>query len=217
MAGDDPRNDEIHDAYVLEAVASWPEPLVANERATLVLPRIRGERLEFDPLSTTRLSSPHVAHDSNDVHEWFTSASDAFLLPDDKFGASMLCFFQLEESRTVFAACFHLPSVRSSRRDKRFVPCDPAHFYRTTRSSASRLQALFAQLPALPLPSDRSSRHGLESPTRHARYSVLHILCFVDAFSDEPHDPPISSLMLSEVALGTLPDEVQFDDVVAAI
>ncbi|KZW01018.1 hypothetical protein EXIGLDRAFT_830425 [Exidia glandulosa HHB12029] len=237
MAGDDPRNDEIHDAYVLEAVASCmqrlatlpdfrlkghlrfsgPEPSWARERATLVLPRIRGERLEFDPLSTTRLSSPLVAHDSNDVHEWFRSASHAFLLPDSKFGASIICFFQLEESGTVFAACFHLPSVRSSRRDKRFVPCDPAHFYRTLRSSAAWLQALLAQLPTLPLPSDRSSRHGLESPTRHARFSVLHILCFVDAFSDEPHDPPISSLMLSEMALRTLPDEVQFDDVVAAV
>ncbi|KZW00177.1 hypothetical protein EXIGLDRAFT_831019 [Exidia glandulosa HHB12029] len=235
MAGEDPRDAEIHDAYILEAVASCihrlaalpdfrlrehlrfsgSEPHWVQERTALVLPRMRGKVLEFAPLSTTASRLPLIAHDANEVYDWFVSGTHPFIIPDGNFGVSMLCFFQLLESGKVFAATFHLPSARSSRRDRRFVPCDPANFYRNMRSSATWLQALLAQLP--PLPPQRASRHGRVSSLRLKRYSVLQILCFVDPFSHEAHDPPIASLALSEAVLDQLPAEVQYSDVVAAM
>lgn len=110
---------------------SGPEPSWARSAASVVLPRMHAQRLQFAPYSADSASTLlSTASTADDVFVWMKNAEAPFLIPDKQFGASMLCFLRLAASGSSVLVCFHLLSGDRSRRDNRCVPSKPEHFYR---------------------------------------------------------------------------------------
>ncbi|EJD35939.1 hypothetical protein AURDEDRAFT_117230 [Auricularia subglabra TFB-10046 SS5] len=193
----------------------------ACESGTLVLPRIRGRFPKFAAIpSYDAFSLVETASTSEDVFTWFRTAEKPFLVPDPDFGASMLCFLSVSNSKSVVLACFHVLPANRSRRVQACSPSDPGDFYRLAPKTAQRLRSLLHSLPDLPMAFPSSAGSRPRTRVRPARFSVVRILCFAN-ISDPGriYDPPVASLDFSQ--LWTNYDvhavEIDFNHVTSAI
>lgn len=207
---------------------SGPPPPWSEDMVSLVLPRIRGKEANFVPFTVDSTTSlVRIARSPDDVFDWFADAATPFLIPDEQFGASMLCFVQLAQAKLPVLVCFHLPPARSLRRDFRYAPRQPGVFYRKASArvlgpsvsaahfvqipeAAKRLRAILSALPELLIANGARE-------TRPARFNMLRVLCFADAYTDDLHDPPLASLDFARILEKPSPPYVDFDSVVARI
>ncbi|KAH7100108.1 hypothetical protein BKA62DRAFT_831222 [Auriculariales sp. MPI-PUGE-AT-0066] len=153
------------------AIPGW-----ADATAEIILPpctRAGHIRLRY-PAAFSITAAKHP----DDVLDWLNGGDHPFLIPDDGLGTDLMFFLRLKHvnlgSTAVVLVSLQLarPS-RSTRRDAKIVPIQPAMFYPKANRHRSAVISAIRSLPRLPVDSNRAGPQSL---------GMLRVLCSADPF-----------------------------------